>query len=234
MSGSGATDNDASPIRPGGQAPRATADAAARRGLLLVLSSPSGAGKTTLSRALLESDPAIRLSVSVTTRAPRSGEVEGRDYMFRDVTAFEAMRDAGELIEWAPVHGNFYGTPGAPVMQRLDEGYDVLFDIDWQGAQQLAEKAPGDIVRVFILPPSAKTLGERLLRRAQDDSAVVARRLAGAAIEIGHWAEYDYVLINEDLARTLADLKAILAAERLRRTRQTGLAHFVTNLIGDL
>lgn len=231
---SGASNDNARSLPGAGPTAASGETAAARRGVLLVLSSPSGAGKTTLSRALLAGDAAIRLSVSVTTRAPRTGEVEGRDYFFRDVAAFDAMRDAGELIEWASVHGNFYGTPKAPVMQRLAEGYDVLFDIDWQGARQLAEKAPEDVVRVFILPPSAAALGERLRRRAQDDSAVVARRLAGAGIEISHWTEYDYVLVNADLDRTLADLKAILAAERLKRTRQTALEPFVTTLCGEL
>lgn len=205
-----------------------------RRGLLLVLSSPSGAGKTTLSRALMQNEPALAMSVSVTTRRPRPGEVDGRDYYFRDKTAFEAMRDQGELLEWAVVHGNMYGTPKAAVMDRLAEGKDVLFDIDWQGAQQLAAKAPGDIVRVFILPPSAATLGERLRRRAQDDEAVVAQRLAGASAEIAHWAEYDYVLVNADLDKTLASLTTILAAERMRRTRQPGLSGFVDQLRGAL
>ena len=202
----------------------------ARRGLLLVLSSPSGAGKTTLSRKLLEDDPLISMSVSVTTRAPRPGEVDGRDYHFRDVAAFEAMRDDGHLLEWAVVHGNFYGTPVAAVMEQLTLGRDVLFDIDWQGAQQLAEKMAGDLVRVFILPPSGPVLEERLRNRAQDPPDVVARRMAEASAELSHWAEYDYVLVNETLDESLAGLRAILSAERLRRDRQSGLSAFVRGL----
>lgn len=204
--------------------------AAARRGVLLVLSSPSGAGKTTLSRELLKADSGIAISVSVTTRKPRPGEVDGRDYIFCDQAAFERMRDDGELLEWASVHGNFYGTPKAAVMDLLAGGKDVLFDIDWQGAQQLKERAPEELVRVFILPPSAGTLEQRLKTRAQDDAAVVARRLAAASAEIAHWAEYEYVIINEDVGVSLAGLRAILAAERLRRTRQQGLADFVREL----
>ena len=199
-----------------------------------MLSSPSGAGKTTLSRKLLEGDPLISMSVSVTTRAPRPGEVDGRDYHFRDVAAFEAMRDDGHLLEWAVVHGNFYGTPVAAVMEQLTLGRDVLFDIDWQGAQQLAAKAAADVVRVFILPPSAITLRERLEKRAQDKPDVVARRLAGAAAEIEHWDEYDYVLVNADLDACLGSLRTILAAERLRRGRQPGLAAMVEGLLAGL
>jgi guanylate kinase len=208
--------------------------AVARRGLLLVLSSPSGAGKTTLSRELLKADPGIAISVSVTTRRPRPGEVDGRDYIFCDQAAFERMRDAGELLEWASVHGNLYGTPKSAVMDLLAAGKDVLFDIDWQGAQQLKERAPEELVRVFILPPSAATLEQRLKTRAQDDAAVVARRLAAASAEIAHWAEYEYVLINEDVGVSLAGLRAILAAERLRRSRQQGLADFVRELQSGL
>jgi guanylate kinase len=208
--------------------------AVARRGLLLVLSSPSGAGKTTLSRELLKADAGIAISVSVTTRRPRPGEVAGRDYIFCDQAAFERMRDAGELLEWASVHGNLYGTPKAAVMDLLAAGKDVLFDIDWQGAQQLKERAPEELVRVFILPPSAATLEQRLKTRAQDDAAVVARRLAAASAEIAHWAEYEYVLINDDVGVSLAGLRAILAAERLRRSRQQGLADFVRELQSGL
>ena len=207
---------------------------AERRGLLLVLSSPSGAGKTTLSRRLLDGDGAIAMSVSVTTRAPRPGEVDGRDYHFRDAAAFTRMRDAGELLEWAVVHGNLYGTPAGVVMEQLQLGRDVLFDIDWQGAQQLTAKAPDDVVRVFILPPSAAALRERLEKRAQDKADVVARRMAGAAAEIEHWAEYDYVLINADLEPCLGQLRTILAAERLRRARQTELADMVEGLLKGL
>ncbi|NJO22260.1 MAG: guanylate kinase [Sphingomonadales bacterium] len=209
-------------------------DAVARRGLLLVLSSPSGAGKTTLSRELLKADPGIAISVSVTTRKPRPGETDGRDYIFCDQAAFERMRDNGELLEWATVHGNLYGTPKASVMSLLATGKDVLFDIDWQGAQQLKERAPEDLVRVFILPPSAATLEQRLKTRAQDDAVVVARRLAAASAEIAHWAEYEYVIINEDVGVSLAGLRAILAAERLRRSRQQGLADFVRELQSGL
>ena len=211
-----------------------TMPAPERRGLLLVLSSPSGAGKTTLSRQLLADDPLIAMSVSVTTRAPRPGEVDGRDYHFRDVAAFEAMRDGGRLLEWAVVHGNLYGTPAEAVMEQLARGRDVLFDIDWQGAQQLTAKAPADVVRVFILPPSATALRERLEKRAQDKPDVVARRLAGAASEIEHWAEYDYVLVNADLASCLAGLRTILSAERLRRARQPRLAGLVAGLLSAL
>lgn len=201
-----------------------------RRGLLLVLSSPSGAGKTSLSRTLLERDPDISLSVSVTTRKPRSGEVDGRDYWFVDEAKFKAMGEAGELLEWATVFGNFYGTPRAPIEQAVAEGRDVLFDIDWQGAQQLAERMGGDLVRVFVLPPSGEALEARLRRRAQDADEVVAKRMAEASSEISHWAEYDYVIINSDLAESGAALAAILAAERLRRDRMTGLSSFVRGL----
>lgn len=207
---------------------------AARRGLMLVLSSPSGAGKTTLSRAILERDPALKVSVSVTTRPPRPGEIDGRDYHFRSVAAFEALRDAGGLLEWAEVHGNFYGTPAADVMERLEAGGDLLFDIDWQGAQQLAARALADTVRVFILPPSALALERRLIARKQDEAAVIERRLAGAEIEISHWAEYDYVIVNERIEDSLARLMAIVAAERSRGTRQKGLSRLVTGLLTDL
>lgn len=201
-----------------------------RRGLLLVLSSPSGAGKTSLARALLESDGDIALSVSVTTRAPRPGEVDGRDYWFVDEKRFAALRDADELLEWATVFGNFYGTPRAPIEAALSAGRDVLFDIDWQGTQQLSERMAGDLVRVFVLPPSGQALETRLRQRAQDPPEVVAKRMAKASSEISHWAEYDYVIVNNDLAESSAGLKAILAAERLRRDRMTGLSAFVRGL----
>lgn len=201
-----------------------------RRGLLLVLSSPSGAGKTSLARALLESDGDIALSVSVTTRAPRPGEVDGRDYWFVDEKRFVALRDADELLEWATVFGNFYGTPRAPIEAALSAGRDVLFDIDWQGTQQLSERMAGDLVRVFVLPPSGQALETRLRQRAQDPPEVVAKRMAKASSEISHWAEYDYVIVNNDLAESSAGLKAILAAERLRRDRMTGLSAFVRGL----
>jgi guanylate kinase len=202
----------------------------ARRGLLLVLSSPSGAGKTTLSRALLESDGNITMSVSVTTRAPRPGEVDGRDYYFISKRRFEEMRDHGELLEYAEVFGNFYATPRKPVEEALAQGRDMLFDIDWQGTQQLGQAMEDDLVRVFILPPSSDALRERLMKRAQDSPAVIAKRMAEASKEISHWPEYDYVIVNRDVAVAGAELTAILAAERLRRKRQVGLTEFVREL----
>lgn len=205
-----------------------------RRGLLLVLSSPSGAGKTSLARGLLESDEDINLSVSVTTRAPRPGELEGQDYFFVDNPKFEQMRKAGELLEWATVFGNYYGTPRPPIDEAINAGRDVLFDIDWQGTQQLAERMPGDLVRVFILPPSAAALEHRLKTRAQDSDEVVAKRMAQASSEISHWAEYDYIIVNADLAESLTRLRGILAAERLRRERITGLSAFVRDLQSKL
>jgi guanylate kinase len=201
-----------------------------RRGLLLVLSSPSGAGKTTLSRRLLASDTEIAMSVSVTTRAPRPGEVDGKDYRFVDAARFHAMREAGELLEWAKVFDNFYGTPLGPVEAAIEAGRDVLFDIDWQGAQQLVEKLPHDLVRVFILPPSARDLEVRLSARGQDSADVVARRMAAASAEISHWPEYDYVIINADLDQSSRDLTSILTAERLKRERQLGLMDFVRGM----
>jgi guanylate kinase len=205
-----------------------------RRGLMLVLSSPSGAGKTTLCREILRREPNLALSVSVTTRAPRAGEIDGTDYHFRSVAEFRALRDQGGLLEWAEVHGNFYGTPEADVMTRLARGEDVLFDIDWQGARQLAAKAPGDTVRVFILPPSAKALEQRLIARQQDGAEVIARRLAGAAAEIEHWNEYDYVIVNEVVGQSLDALAAILAAERTRGARQTLVPGLVAQMRDDL
>jgi len=205
-----------------------------RRGLMLVLSSPSGAGKTTLSRELLASDAAISLSVSVTTRAPRPGEVDGVDYRFVSQQQFEQLRDEGELLEWAQVFDNHYGTPRAEVGKALSEGRDVLFDIDWQGAQQLAQRMAQDLVRVFILPPSGQALRARLENRRQDSEDVISRRMMKAAQEISHWAEYDYVLINDDVAATSRQLSAILEAERVRRVRQVGLTRFVREVIGEL
>jgi guanylate kinase len=201
-----------------------------RRGLLLVISSPSGAGKTTLTRRLLDSDPSITMSVSVTTRPPRPGETDGKDYFFISMEKFNAMRDSGELLEWAEVFGNCYGTPKAPVQASLAMGRDVLFDIDWQGTQQLSQVMPEDLVRIFILPPSAEALQERLIRRAQDSMVTVAKRMAEAAKEISHWAEYDYVIINHDLETSDGEIKSILAAERLKRKRRTGLTAFVRAL----
>jgi guanylate kinase len=201
-----------------------------RRGLLLVLSSPSGAGKTTLSRALLAAESNITMSVSVTTRKPRPGEVEGKDYYFSDDAGYAAMEARGDLLEGAKVFGNRYGTPRGPVEAAVKAGRDVLFDIDWQGAQQLAEKMAGDLVRVFILPPSGKALEQRLNTRALDPPEVVARRMAEASAELSHWAEYDYVVVNENVEESLAGLRAILMAERLRRDRQSGLSAFVRGL----
>jgi guanylate kinase len=205
-------------------------DAIARRGLMLVLSSPSGAGKTTLSRKLLEADAVIELSVSVTTRKQRPGETEGRDYHFIDRARFDTMAARGELLESAEVFGNCYGTPRAPVEAALKAGRDVLFDIDWQGTQQLREKAARDLVSIFVLPPSIPDLEQRLRTRAQDSDDVIHARMAKAADEMSHWAEYDYVVINADVARAFDDVKAILAAERLKRERRAGLSAFVRDL----
>jgi guanylate kinase len=208
--------------------------AVARRGLMLVLSSPSGAGKTTLSRRLLAEDNGVTLSVSVTTRKMRPGEVDGRDYQFIDRRQFDALIEKDELLEWAEVFDNYYGTPEKPVMDALGHGHDVLFDIDWQGTQQLSEKAHGDVVSVFILPPSVPELERRLHSRAQDDYETIHRRMAKAADEMSHWAEYDYVVINRDIEQAFADIKAILAAERLKRERQPGLSDFVRGLQAKL
>ena len=201
-----------------------------RRGLMLVLSSPSGAGKTTLSRMLLDSELGIEISVSVTTRPKRPGEVSGVDYHFIDATDFNLRLNRKELLESAKVFGHYYGTPRAPVEAALAAGRDVLFDIDWQGTQQLAERARVDLVSVFILPPSTLELERRLRARAQDSAEEVARRMAKAADEMSHWAEYDYIIVNHDLDRSLAQVQAILQAERLRRERQLGLHEFVKGL----
>jgi guanylate kinase len=204
--------------------------AIARRGLMLVLSSPSGAGKTTLSRRLLEGDSNLSLSVSMTTRPKRAGERQGMDYVFVSGEAFDAAVRGGELLEHATVFDHRYGTPRAPVDEALVSGRDVLFDIDWQGTQQLREKARDDLVSVFVLPPSHAELERRLKARAQDSDDVVAGRMAKASGEISHWAEYDYVIVNDDLDRARANITAILASERLRRTRQIGLSGFVRGL----
>ncbi len=201
-----------------------------RRGLMMVLSSPSGAGKTTLSRRLLETDDEISLSVSVTTRAPRAGEVDGHDYGFIDLTEFNLLVNRDQLLEHAKVFGNYYGTPRLPVERTLAQGRDVLFDIDWQGTQQLAEKARDDLVSIFILPPSFHELERRLFSRAQDDPVEINRRMAKAADEMSHWAEYDYVIVNRDLDQSVMAVRSILLAERLKRRRQIGLAEFVTGL----
>jgi guanylate kinase len=204
-----------------------------RRGLMMVLSSPSGAGKTTISRMLQERDSNLRMSISVTTRARRPGEVDGRDYFFIDPTGFESMVAAGALLEHAVVFGNRYGTPRVAVEQSLTEGRDVLFDIDWQGTQQLAEKARSDLVSVFVLPPSTAELERRLRARAADSEEEVLRRMAKAADEMSHWAEYDYVIVNRDLEDSVRKAQAILTAERLKRERQSGLSDFVRELRED-
>jgi guanylate kinase len=201
-----------------------------RRGLMLVLSSPSGAGKTTLTRKLIESDSNVSMSVSATTRARRPNEVEARDYLFVAPDRFEQMVAAGEFLEHATVFEHRYGTPRQPVLSALGRGRDVLFDIDWQGTQQLKEKAREDLVSVFILPPTHDELERRLRERAQDSDAVVARRMAKAADEISHWPEYDYVIVNNELGRALEQVRAILEAERARRTRLAGVGEFVAGL----
>ena len=206
----------------------------ARRGLMLVLSSPSGAGKTTLARRILEGEPGIEMSVSHTTRKQRKGEKDGSDYHFVDRDAFIRMRDHGEFLEWAVVFDNYYGTTRQPVDRALAEGRDVLFDVDWQGATSLRARAGDDVVTVFILPPSASDLEQRLNVRAQDPPEIVRRRMLGASNEIQHWDEYDYVVINHDVECSVAAVRAILAAERLRRSRLIGLKDFVQNLQTEL
>lgn len=206
-----------------------------RRGIMLVLSSPSGAGKTTLTRNLLEQEgDDVLLSVSVTTRARRSSEIDGVHYHFVNKRRFETMRDGGELLEYAEVHGNFYGTPREPVEAALGKGKDVLFDIDWQGTRQLHEKMPDDVVTVFVLPPSATELKARLERRAEDSGVIIAQRLQNAYEEIAHWREYDYILVNRDLDKSFARLRAILTAERLKRVKMIDLEKFVGRLLADL
>jgi guanylate kinase len=205
-------------------------DGVERRGLMFVLSSPSGAGKTTLSRLLIERMPGLEMSVSATTRPMRPGEVDGRDYLFVDKTRFEQMVKGDELLEWATVFDNRYGTPRAPVEAALSAGQDVLFDIDWQGTQQLREKARADVVSVFILPPSAADLEKRLHSRAQDSDEVIRKRMSRASHEMSHWAEYDYIVINHDIDAAFAEVQSILKAERLKRERRVGLVGFVRNL----
>src|SRR3954463_1078120 len=205
-------------------------DGVERRGLMFVLSSPSGAGKTTLSRMLVAETPALQMSVSATTRPMRPGEVEGRDYFFVDRSRFEALATGGELLEWATVFDNRYGTPRAPVEAALASGRDVLFDIDWQGTQQLREKARQDVVSVFILPPSAADLEKRLHTRAQDSDAVIRGRMSRATHELSHWAEDDYIVIHRDVDEAFAEVQSILKAERLKRERRTGLTGFVREL----
>jgi guanylate kinase len=208
--------------------------AVVRRGLMLVLSSPSGAGKTTLSRRLLEYDPNVELSISVTTRKRRPSEMEGRDYRFITRREFDDLVEKGELLEWAEVFDNYYGTPKKPVLEALAAGRDVLFDIDWQGTKQLKQVARDDIASVFVLPPSVLELERRLRTRAQDDYETIHRRMAKAANEMSHWNEYDYVVINHDLDQAFAEVASILAAERLKRERQTGLSDFVRGLQAKL
>lgn len=202
-----------------------------RRGLLIILSSPSGAGKSTLAKRLMVWDPSLRFSVSATTRAPRPGEVDGQDYYFRTRPAFEAMVAAGEMLEHAEVFGNLYGSPKGPVEAAVTEGRDTLFDIDWQGGQQIRNSTLGkDVVSIFILPPSIAELERRLRTRGQDSDEVIRGRMAKSETEISHWAEYDYVLVNEDIDRAEADLRTIVCAERMRRDRQPGLSDFVRGL----
>ncbi len=201
-----------------------------RRGVMLVIASPSGAGKSSITRTLLAEQDNLTMSVSVTTRPMRDGEVDGKDYHFVSIEKFKAMRDAGELLEWARVHSNYYGTPVADVDQRIENGHDVVFDIDYQGTQQLYEKRREHLVSVFLLPPSIPELRARLKGRALDSDEVIARRLQNARTEMEHWAEYDYVLVNDDLAETTRKVTGILAAARIARTRQKDLSVFVKAL----
>lgn len=205
----------------------------ARRGLMLILSSPSGAGKSTLTRNLSQNENNLDLSISVTTRLKRPSEIDGVHYRFIDRTTFDAMRQHNELLEWAEVHGNGYGTPRRDVETSLADGRDVLFDIDWQGTQQIVKKAREDVVTIFILPPSMAELRSRLVRRAEDAPEVIAKRLGNARDEIARWEKYDYVIVNDDLGAAYESIKAILTAERLKRSRATGLKDFVDRLLGE-
>jgi guanylate kinase len=204
-----------------------------RRGLLLVLSSPSGAGKTTISRKLFETDGKLAMSVSVTTRPKRPGEIDGTHYSFVERAKFDQMVAQGELLEHAIVFDNCYGTPRTPVMQALDNGQDIISDVDWQGTQQLKQNVGADVVAVFVLPPTIEALKERLQSRAQDSADVVQARMAKSSDEMSHWAEYDYVIVNDDLDSSVRQVQAILDAERKRRTRQVGLSDFVNGLRGQ-
>jgi len=203
-----------------------------RRGLMLVLSSPSGAGKSTIARNLLRDEPDLSLSVSVTTRQRRGSEIEGKDYHFLSEKEFILLRDNNELLEWAEVHGNYYGTPVAPVQEAMAEGRDMLFDIDWQGALQMFAAARADIVSIFILPPSMAELRNRLVRRAEDSDDVIEKRLKNSRTEMEHWGDYDFVIVNDDLDRAFLEVQSILKSERLRRDRRVGLHEFVGDLLG--
>jgi guanylate kinase len=209
------------------------ASSIARRGLMLVISSPSGAGKSTIARNLLEADPEMSISVSVTTRKRRPSEIDGRHYHFKSIREFEGLRQTDALLEWAEVHGNFYGTPRDAVEEAMSQGRDMLFDIDWQGAQQLQDKMAGDVVSIFILPPTMAELQSRLHRRAEDTDEVIATRLANSRAEIEHWLEYDYIVVNEDLDTAFAAVRAIVDAERLRRDRRPGLFEYVQGLLTE-
>lgn len=214
-------------------APSSSATKIARRGLMLVLSSPSGAGKSTIARNLLDTDRSLEISVSVTTRPKRASEIAGKHYHFISVQQFEKMRDAGDLLEWAEVHGNFYGTPREPVEQAMAEGRDMLFDIDWQGARQLQEKMSADVVSIFVLPPTMTELQSRLHRRAEDTEEVIRTRLLNSRAEIEHWREYDYVIVNDDLDEAFGHVSCIVNAERIRRDRRYGLFDFVGSLLQE-
>ena len=210
-----------------------TQSAMPRRGLMLVLSSPSGAGKSTISRHLLDSDRNLQLSVSATTREKRGSEIEGVHYQFTTERQFHAMRERGDLLEWAEVHSNFYGTPRDPVEEALSDGRDVLFDIDWQGTLQLKKAAKKDVVSIFILPPSMEELKSRLVRRAEDAEDVIQRRLENARIEISHWDEYDYVIVNDDLEKAFKAVASIVEAERHKRERVIGARGFVDGMLNQ-